>query len=152
MLNLSDFVPKKCIIGEIYCTALCKRNLQLKHIEFLLRITATILCRRQRAEIGLDASKIMIFMLKIKKKKNALAHHRKKFQDKKIGGIIACKLMSGASWTWRIIRSWSQNSSGTFESIRSDWKARARDAVQVEAKRRRMASWHVWTAASMAEK
>ncbi|XP_020295170.1 uncharacterized protein LOC109860481 [Pseudomyrmex gracilis] len=45
----------------------------LKHTEFLLKLTATMLCRKQHAEIGLDASKIIILMLKIK---NALAHRK----------------------------------------------------------------------------
>ncbi|GBM50676.1 hypothetical protein AVEN_234733-1 [Araneus ventricosus] len=37
------------------------------HTEFLLSLMATMLCREQHAEIGLDASKIMILMLKIKR-------------------------------------------------------------------------------------
>ncbi|GBO26683.1 hypothetical protein AVEN_220001-1 [Araneus ventricosus] len=44
------------------------------HTEFLLRLTATILCRKQHAEIDLDASEIMILMLKIKNSLVALLH------------------------------------------------------------------------------
>lgn len=35
-------------------------------LEHLLRLTATMLCRQQYAEISLDVSKITILMLKIK--------------------------------------------------------------------------------------
>ena len=35
--------------------------------EFLLRLTVTTISRKQHAEIGLDSSKIIILMLKIKK-------------------------------------------------------------------------------------
>ena len=41
--------------------------------------------------------------------------------------------MSGASWTCRIIRSWSHNSFEMFKSIRNDSKARTLGAVWVEA-------------------
>ena len=67
---------KKC--GELYCTTLLKRNLQLKHTEFFLRFIATMLCHKQHTEIDLDDSKILILMLKIK---NTLAH-RKSFKMK----------------------------------------------------------------------
>lgn len=50
-----------------------KRNLQQKHTEFLLRLMVTMLCWKQHAEISLDASKIMILMLKIM---NALVHQK----------------------------------------------------------------------------
>ena len=53
-------------MGNFYCTNSFKRNLQLKHIEFLLRLMTTILCWIQHTEIGLDASKIMILMFKLK--------------------------------------------------------------------------------------
>ena len=56
----------KCICGEFYCTTLFKTNLQLKHLEFLLRLMMTMLCRIWHAETGFVASKIMILNLRIK--------------------------------------------------------------------------------------
>ena len=50
----------------------------------------------------------------------------------KIRGITSWRLMSGASWTCRIIRSWSHNCFETFESIRNDSKARKLGAIQIE--------------------
>ena len=66
---------KKCKVycGEFYCTTLFKTNLQLKHTEFLLRLMVTMLCWIRHAEIGFDASKIMILNLTIK---NVLAHQK----------------------------------------------------------------------------
>ena len=43
-----------------------------------------MLCQKQHAEFSLDASKIMILMLKIK---NALAH-QKKFEDKELEALL----------------------------------------------------------------
>ena len=71
-------VKKTCICGEFYCTTLFKRNLPLKHSEFLLSLTATMFCRKQRAEFGLAPSKIIILILTIKKHSGA----PKKFEDK----------------------------------------------------------------------
>ncbi|GBN73017.1 hypothetical protein AVEN_208235-1 [Araneus ventricosus] len=71
---MSNFVQKKSISGEFYCTTLLNKNLQLKHIEFFLRFTTTMLYRKQDAEIALDASKISILMLKIHKALEALVH------------------------------------------------------------------------------
>ena len=71
---------------------------------------------------------------------------------RRIGGITSWRLMSGARWTCRIIRSWSHNSSKTFESIRNNLNAGTSGAVRVEAERHRTASYHVWTAALTAEK
>ena len=60
---------------------------------------------------------------------------------RRIGGISSWTLMSSASWTSRIIRSWSHNSFEMFESIRNDSKAGTLDAVRIEAERLRTASW-----------
>ena len=117
---MSDFVTKKCICGELYCTTLIidlrvidlvsspvwweaetndycstllKRNLQLKHTEFLLKLTVIMLCRKQHAEFGLDTSKVIILMLKIK---NTLAH-RKKFKDEELEALLhedSCQLQA----------------------------------------------------------
>jgi len=46
-------------------------TLNTQHTEFLLRLTVTMLCRKQHTDIALDAPKIMILMSKIK---NVLAH------------------------------------------------------------------------------
>ena len=125
VLSMADFMPKKCICREFYCTTLFKRNLQLKHLKFLLRLTATIVCQKQYAEIGLDASKIIILMLKIK---NALVYW-KSLKMKNWRHYF----MSDASLTCRIITSWSHNSFEPFESIRNDSKARILYAVWIEA-------------------
>jgi len=74
----------KCFCGEFYCTTLFKRNLQLKHTEFLLRLTATMLCRIRHAETGFDASKIMILNLRIR---NVLAH-RQSFKDEELKELL----------------------------------------------------------------
>jgi len=74
-------VPKKNTSREFYCIILFKKNLQLKHTEFLLRFL-TMLCRKQHAEISIDASKIMILMSKIK---NALAQ---KFEDEELEALL----------------------------------------------------------------
>ncbi|KAG5317635.1 MOS1T transposase, partial [Pseudoatta argentina] len=47
-------------------------NLQLKRIEFLFRLMVTMLCRIRHAETGFDASKIMIFNLRIKNVRHRL--------------------------------------------------------------------------------
>lgn len=57
---------------ELYCTTLLKKYLRLKYTEYLLTLTATMLCRTQLTEIGLEAS-IMILILK---KKIALVHQK----------------------------------------------------------------------------
>ena len=54
MLN---FMPKKVYLWGI---------MQLKQTELLLRLMATMFSQKQHAEIGLDTSKIMILMLRIK--------------------------------------------------------------------------------------
>ena len=76
-LKMSDFIPKKGICRKFYCITLFKRNLLLKRTKFLLRLTVTMLCRKQHAEIGWDASKI---------KKNPDAP--KKFQDEKLVELL----------------------------------------------------------------
>ena len=73
VLKMSTFVPKKGICGEFYCTTLFKTNLQLKHIEFLLRLMVTMLCRIRHAKTGFDASKIMILNFRMK---NILGHRQ----------------------------------------------------------------------------
>ena len=105
------------------------------------------LSKLQHEEIGLDTSKIIILMLKIK---NTLAHQ--KFWRQRIGGITSWSLMSGACWTCRIIRNQSHNSFKTFKIIRNNSKARTLSAIQVEVKRHQMVSCHMWTAASTTEK
>ena len=70
----------------------------------------------------------------------------------RIGGITSWKLMSGISWTCKIIRSWSYNSFKTFENIRTDSKSRTLGSVWVEVRRPEMVFCHLWTAASLAEK
>ena len=67
------FVPNKVYLRGFYCTTLFKTNVQLKHIQFLLRLMVKMLCRIRHAETGFDASKIMIFNLRIK---NVLAHRK----------------------------------------------------------------------------
>ena len=57
---------------------------RLKHIEYLLRLIVTMLCRIRYAETAFDASKIMILNLRIK---NILAHQ--KFEDKEFEEILA---------------------------------------------------------------
>ena len=91
--------------------------------------------------------KMMISMLKIK---NALAHL--KSLKMKNWTSTSWRLVSDVSWTCRIIRSWSNNSFETFESIRNASKARILGAIQVEAESHWTASCHVWTAALTAEK
>jgi len=76
-------MPKKNIYGEFYCIILLKKTLQLKHIEFLLRLTATMLYPKQCADIGFDALTIMLLMLKIK---NALAN--RKSEDEELEAIL----------------------------------------------------------------
>ena len=70
---MSNFVPKKEYLRGIILHYFIKKNLQLKHTEFLLRLTVIMLCRKQHAEIGLGASKKMILKLKIM---NALVHRK----------------------------------------------------------------------------
>ena len=94
---------RNCICGEFQSSTLFKRNLQLKLTEFFLRRMATMIYWKQHAEIGLDTSKIIILMLKM----NTLAHQ--KVWRWRIGDITSWILMSGASWTCGIIRSWSHN-------------------------------------------
>jgi len=72
---------KKRIFARNF-SALFKKNLQLKHTEFLLRLTATMLCRKQYAEIDLDASKIMILMLK------ECSGAPKKFEDEELKALL----------------------------------------------------------------
>ena len=71
---------------------------------------------------------------------------------RRIDGITSWRVLSGVSWTCRIITSWSHNSFETFESIRNGSKARTLGVVRVEAERRRTAFRHAGTAASTAEK
>ncbi|GBO17248.1 hypothetical protein AVEN_198073-1 [Araneus ventricosus] len=61
------FRAKKGVFGGKFTALLYFEISQLKHTEFLLRLPATMLCRKQHAEFDLDASKIMILMLKIKR-------------------------------------------------------------------------------------
>jgi len=53
-------------------------------IEFFLRLTATMFCPKQHAEIALDARKIIILMLNIK---NALAH-RKSYENEELEALF----------------------------------------------------------------
>ena len=58
---MSDFVSKKVYLQGV----LLHYFIQKKSVaeEFLVRLTMTMVCWKQHAEIGLDASKIMILML-----------------------------------------------------------------------------------------
>jgi len=67
---MSSFVPEKEYLRGILLHYFIQKKSAAK-AEFLLRLTAAMLCRKQPAEIALDTSKIMILMSKIK---NALAH------------------------------------------------------------------------------
>ncbi|GBP56766.1 Mariner Mos1 transposase [Eumeta japonica] len=69
----------KYISGTLF-----KRNLQLKHIELLLRLMATMLCQIRYAETGFDASKIMDFELEDKECSGA----PKKFEDEKLEELL----------------------------------------------------------------
>ena len=60
--------------------------------------------------------------------------------------------MSGATWTWIMIKSWSRKCFETFETIRNDSTARPLGAVQVKTDRLWTAFCHAWTAALAAEK
>ena len=98
---MSTFVPNNVYLGGILLHTLFKTNLQLKHKEFLLRLMVTILCQIRHAETGFDASKIMIFNLRIK---NAVAH-RKNLKTKN-GGHARWRQISDASRTWKNITGW----------------------------------------------
>jgi len=76
-----EFRTKKSICGE-NCTILFFKNLQLKHTKFLLRLTATMFCRKQHAEIDLNAPKIMS---KIEKERSGAP---KKFEDKELEALL----------------------------------------------------------------
>jgi len=71
VLNMSSFMPKKEYLRGTVLHYLIKKNLELKRTEFLLRLTGIIHCQEKHAQIGLDVTKIMIFLSKIK---NALVH------------------------------------------------------------------------------
>ena len=72
---MSTFVPNKVYLRGILLQlfVLFKTILQLKHIEFLLRLLVIMLCRIQHAETGFDVLKIIILNLRIK---NVLAHRK----------------------------------------------------------------------------
>ena len=65
----------------------------------------------------------------------------------RIGGIPLWRLLPGASWTCRIIKSFEQ-----FKNFRNDSKARTLGVVWVEVERRWTTFCHVWIAASKTEK
>ena len=80
---MSTLCQIKCICGEFYCTTLFKTNLRLKHIEFLLRLIVTMLCRIRYAETVFDASRND---LKFEDKERCGAP--KKFGDKELEEIL----------------------------------------------------------------
>ena len=67
------FVPNKVYLRGILLRYFIQNKSQLNHIEFMLRLAVTMLCRIRHAEPGFDASKIMILNLRIK---NVLAHRK----------------------------------------------------------------------------
>ena len=69
---------------QFQCTTVHFTVNKMEHIQFLLRLMVTMLCRIRLAETGFDALKIMILNLRIK---NVLAH-RKKFEDKELEEIL----------------------------------------------------------------
>ena len=103
------FRDKESVLRGILLHYSINRNLQLKHTEFSLKFAAIMLCCKQHAGIGLDASKMMILILRLKD-----ALRTEKVWRWRIRGI------SRASWTCRIIRNWSHSSFETFEIIRND--------------------------------
>ena len=126
---MSDFVPKK-----VYLRAIIQ---QLNHTEFLLIVTATKLYRKQHAEIGLDASKIIILMFKM----NNAVTHRKMFEDEELEVLLhEDSYQEQAEFAESL---GVDHSFETFESIRNDSKVRTLCAVRVKAGRRRTASCHV---------
>ena len=56
----------------------------MKHIEFLLRLIVTMLCRIRHTETGFGALKIMIFKLEDKERSGA----PKKIEDKELEEIL----------------------------------------------------------------
>ena len=76
-------MPKKVYLQGILQHYFIQKNLQLKLIEFFLRLTVTMPCWKQHAEIGLNTSKIMIFILKIKN-----VWRIKKFKDKELEALF----------------------------------------------------------------
>ena len=145
---MSDFVLKKVYLHGMLLHYFIKKKPAAEEHRILVEIYGD---HAQSETICWDwlrrFKKIKIFMLKIRKLRRTV-----NVWKRKIRGITSWRLMLGASWTRRIIRSWSHNSFETFESIRNDLEARILGAVQVEAERWRMTSGHVWTAVSTAEK
>ena len=128
---------QRVLVGNFTALLYQKKSAAEAHRIFL-RLMATMLCWKQHVGIGLDTSKMMILMLKIK---NTLVHQ--KVWRRRIGGISSWRLTSGTSWTCKIIRGWTHNSFNLSESIKNDSKARTLGAVRVEVERHWMASFHL---------
>lgn len=71
--------------GEFDYATLFLKNLQLKHKEFLLNLMTTILRRKQRTEIDLDTSKIVILILK---KRMLCSLSLNKFEDEELEALL----------------------------------------------------------------
>lgn len=72
MLNMLSFVLKKGYFGEFYLHYLTLTKSAAERHSIL--VTATMLCRKQHAEIALIVSKITISLMK---KKNGLAFRKR---------------------------------------------------------------------------